>query len=282
MNALRDTVGDLLIAAEQALRAIDGARRDAELLLERVMNTERAWLYAHPEALVTPALACDFRLLVDRRREGFPLAYLMGEKEFWSMPFMVNRHTLIPRPETEHLVETALGLIRDAGPVDILDLGTGCGAIAMVVAAERPDCRMTATDISREALAVAQENARRLGFQEIEFHRTDWLSGLGARRFGLILSNPPYIDSGDPALLDTDIRFEPRIALDGGHGGLHAIRLIIAAAVRHLTDAGSLVLEHGWDQGEHVRGLLRLYGFRDIATRTDHAGLERVSWARRP
>lgn len=282
MTPQAETVRDLLATAERMLAGVEGARLDAECLLRRVIDVERSWLYAHPGAAVDPSLACDFRLLVRRRGEGCPVAYLTGEKEFWSMPFLVNRHTLIPRPETELLVESALELHRDSRSLDMLDLGTGCGAIAVALASERPDCRITASDISREALGVAQMNAQRLGCPDIEFLLADWFSGFGSRRFDVILCNPPYVDSADAALHAPGVRFEPRLALDGGHGGIQAINLIVAGAARHLPAEGLLLLEHGSDQGEHVRRLLAMGGFRNVRTLKDCAGLERISIAQCP
>lgn len=280
MSTGAETVRNLLETAERLLSGSSSARLDAEVLLQQTLRAERTWLYAHPEAPVGAAQACDFRLLINRRSEGYPVAYLTGEKEFWSLPFMVNGHTLIPRPETELLVETALHFLPGLTPADVLDLGTGCGAIAAAVASERPLWRLTATDISSEALAVARENARRLGLNAIDFVRSDWFAQLHGRAFDLVLCNPPYV-AGDDSVLAHGVRFEPRLALDGGHLGLEALRIICGSAARHLLPGGRLLLEHGAAQGQEVRRLLAQHGFLDIRTLRDTANLDRISMGRK-
>lgn len=275
-----NNVGELLREAERNLQELDTARLDAEVLLRSVLSAGREWLYAHPEHEVPPGLIRDYFALINRRREGFPLAYLIGRREFWSLDLEVNRYTLIPRPETEGLVEIALDLIRGRPNVAILDLGTGCGAIAIALAHERPDCRIIATDISREALAVARQNAQRLAIRNIEFRQSDWFSDLGFHHFGLIVCNPPYIDAADRTLAESEIRFEPRLALDGGHGGVQALNAVVNAATRYLASRGVLVLEHGCDQGANVRSLFSYRGYAVIETICDGAGLERITYGR--
>lgn len=280
MSASGTSIGELLRAAEHSLTGVESARLDAEVLLDDLLDAGREWLYAHPEQLVPEAKMRDFLALINRRREGFPVAYLTGHREFWSLDLLVTGQTLIPRPETEGAVEVALERIRGRPAARLLDLGTGCGAIALALASERPDCLAVASDISAEALAVARQNAVRCGIGNIEFRRSDWFSGLAGHRFDLIVCNPPYVDTRDRALVEGEIRFEPRLALDGGHGGMQAITTVVSSAARYLASGGSVVLEHGADQGESVRRLLANCGFTAIETVQDPAGLERVSCGR--
>jgi release factor glutamine methyltransferase len=272
------TVQALLADAVRALSDFDTARLDAEVLLQDVLKTGRAWLYAHACASVAPGPASDFRRLVASRSRGLPVAYLLGRREFWSLSMQVDGCTLIPRPETELLVETGLELLQDRRSPRVLDLGTGCGAIALAMAKERSDAGVVAADLSPEALGVAHRNAARHGLSRIDFRHSDWFSALAGERFDLILCNPPYVDSADPALAAGELRFEPRLALDGGRGGLSALRAVIAGARRHLHSGGFIVLEHGRDQAGDVGALLDLAGFTGIATRRDAAGLERASF----
>ncbi len=271
---------DLLDSAAGELQALDSARLDAEVLLGLVLDVGREYCYAHPEAEVPAAAAADFRRLISRRREGFPVAYLTGQREFWSLDLSVNQFTLIPRPETEQLVETALNLARSRRAPELLELGTGSGAVSIALARERPDARITATDLCRHALDLAQHNAARHGIGNLSLLVSDWYADLGARRFDFILSNPPYVDEQCPALWQAPLRHEPRLALDGGRGGLAALARIIAGAGRHLRADAYLLLEHGFDQGGSVRGLLRQHGFTDVETRLDAGGLERISSGR--
>jgi release factor glutamine methyltransferase len=276
------TIRALLLDAEHSLAGIDSARLDAEVLLGAVLQKPREWLHAHAEEMPPPSMTGDFQLLLSRRREGFPVAYLVGMREFWSMPIKVNRCTLIPRPETELLISMVLETSPRDEPLHALDLGTGSGAIALALARERPAWRITAADISVEALEVARENAARLAPGRVEFRQSDWLQDLGTHRFDLILCNPPYVAADDPAFTWGEIRFEPRLALDGGAGGLQALRIIIAASVRHVLPGGRLLLEHGATQGDAVRRLLLHAGYTEITTIADLAGLERVTAARLP
>lgn len=278
MNA--DSVRALLAAAESGLARSASARLDAELLLQDVLGRDRAWLHAHPEQTVEPGAAGDFRRLVAVRAGGYPIAYLLGRREFWSLPLAVNAHTLIPRPETELLVETGLRAIADRVQPRVLDLGTGSGAIALAIASERADARVLAVDVCTQALAVARANAAQLGLDAVEFRRSDWFDALGGERYDLVLCNPPYVASGDPALVHSDIRYEPRLALDGGAGGLEALGRVIAAAGRHLAAGAVLVLEHGHDQAAPVAALLHGAGFRATGSARDLAGFERVSFGR--
>jgi len=273
------TVKDLLLSGSRQLQHLDSARLDAEVLLAAATGSGREMLYSHPERRVEEGQAVDFNALINHRRLGFPVAYLTGSREFWSLEFKVNRDTLIPRPETELLVETALAHVAEDAALDILDLGTGCGAMAVALAGERPRCRVTAADISRGALDMARENAARAGVANIDFVQSDWFAGLAGRLYHLIVCNPPYVESDHAGFSGGELRFEPRLALDGGRTGLAALQQIIPAVVRHLHPGGRLLLEHGYTQGAEVRRLLRLNRYRGDLTRKDYAGLERFTLA---
>lgn len=251
---------------------------EADLLLGHVLGRGAAWLFAHGDADVAEAEAARFDALLARRRAGEPVAYLLGRRGFWTLDLEVTPATLIPRPETERLVELALERLPPEGAV--ADLGTGSGAIALAIASERPRARVVATDASADALAVAARNAAAHGLAQVEFRRGDWLTPLAGERFDLIASNPPYIAEGDPHLARGDLVHEPPAALASGVDGLDAIRRIIAGAPAHLRPGGWLLLEHGFDQGAAVRGLLAASGFRDVVTERDLEGRDRVSLGR--
>ncbi len=274
------TVAALLAEAEQRLHCSPTARLDSEVLLGEVLKAERSHLYSSPERPVTPQQQARYHYLIAERACGVPVAYLTGWREFWSLKIEVNKYTLIPRPETEHLVEVALDLIRTHGFQTIVDLGTGSGAIALAIASEHPGAQITATDISEGALHIAHRNAKRLGLTNVIFQRGDWYEALDGMRFDLILSNPPYVASDDPRLREGDLRFEPPIALLAGGEGLTAIRRIIAEAGRHLYPGGWLALEHGYDQKGVLWDLFQSSGFQDIRTISDYSGQDRVTLAR--
>jgi len=259
---------------------------DAQVLLAHVVGRDRAWVAAHAGDTLGNEFAETFAALAARRRAGEPVAYLTGMREFWGLPLAVSPAVLIPRPETETLVELALAQLPADRDVRVLDLGTGSGAIALAIAHERPRARVLATDMSSAALAIARENARRLGIANVEFVESDWYAALsGTRhelRFDLIASNPPYVAPGDPHLTQGDLRFEPAVALAPGGEGLAAIRVIIAGARQWLVPGGALALEHGYDQAEAVRALFVGAGWADVTSARDLAGIERAITARLP
>jgi release factor glutamine methyltransferase len=257
----------------------DSARRDAEILLGHCLGQRRSWLYTWPEREVPSAQAEQYRQLLADRRRGQPIAYLVGRREFWSLSLTVNHHTLIPRPETETLVDWALALPLPANAC-VLDLGTGSGAIALALASERPGWQVWGVDASEEALAVARSNAGRLQLEQVRFARSDWYQAMAGRRFHLLVSNPPYIDSLDPHLQQGDVRFEPRPALVADAAGLADLARLVRGAAAQLQPGGWLLLEHGCSQGAAVRALLQDAGFGEIATRRDLAGLERITGGR--
>ena len=254
----------------------DSARRDAEILLGHCLDRSRSWLYTWPEREVAVAQDQQYRRLLAARRHGQPIAYLVRQREFWSLPLEVDHHTLIPRPETETLVSLALALPLPAD-ARVLDLGTGSGAIALALASERPGWQVSAVDASAGALAVARRNAARLALQRVSFVQSDWYSAVAGERFHLLVANPPYIDAGDEHLVQGDVRFEPRTALVAADAGLADLARLVAGASAQLHPAGWLLLEHGCGQGEAVRDLLRVAGFGEVTTHNDLAGLERIS-----
>lgn len=262
-------------ATARLAAASDSARLDAELLLSRVLGRGRASFRAHADERVLDEAAARFDALVARRAAGEPVAYLLGEREFWSLALEVAPGVLIPRPDTETLVAAALEV--GDGVTEAADLGTGSGAVALALASERPAWRIVATDADPVALGIARRNAARLGFERVAFALGDWCAALGARRFDLIVSNPPYVRTDDPHLTRGDLRAEPRRALVAGADGLDAIRAITACAPAHLTPGGRLLLEHGHDQAEAVAALLRDAGFTGIRHWQDLAGHTRVT-----
>jgi len=282
VSAPRADIAAALRGAERALGASsDSPRLDAEVLLAHALGKPRSHLLAWPAKHLDAAAARYYTELVAARQAGQPVAYLTGEREFWSLRLEVNPATLIPRPATELLVERAGMLIERAAVDEVLELGTGCGAIALALAHRHPRLQITATDICREALGTAQRNARRLGLGSVRLVASDWFAAI-AGRFPLIVTNPPYVRSGDPHLRSGDARREPRRALDGGSDGLDALRRIVSGAGASLRPGGWLLLEHGYDQGAAVRALLQAAAFTEIATVPDLAGQPRMSQGRRP
>ena len=279
MTAPAITARGLLAAASAELGG-DESAREVELLLGHALGKDRAWLFAHADDALAVDGALRFHALLMRRAAGEPIAYIVGRREFWSLDLKVDPDVLIPRPETELLVELALARVPQNAQVDIADLGTGSGAIALAIACEHPLARVLATDASAAALAVARENAGRLGIGNVEFAQGDWCAALGGRRFELIVSNPPYIAQTDVHLQQGDLRFEPRAALASGADGLDAIRSIVTAAPSHLQPNGWLLFEHGHDQGRAARDLLAQSRFVEIFSALDLEQRERVSGGR--
>lgn len=274
-EALRRTQARLAVLphAEPAL--------EAALLLGRVLGQPRTYLIAWPERVLNSGQALALEALLRRRCGGEPVAYITGQREFWSLSLEVTSDTLIPRPETELLVECALGLIPAAAHWRVADLGTGSGAIAAALARERPGCRILATDLSAGALEVARRNFRRIGLSNVETRRASWWGAFGPwERLDLVASNPPYLAARDSHLTRGDLRREPRRALVAGADGTEALRCIVAAAKRHLKRGGWLLLEHGMAQGATVRALLKRHGFVAVTSFRDASGHRRVSRGR--
>ena len=252
------------------------AKLDAELLLAFCLGKSRSYLRTWPEKVPTEAEITHFKALLTRRAEGEPVAYLIGKQGFWNLDLDVAPHTLIPRPDTEVLVEAALELCA-ASPRNVLDLGTGTGAIALALASERPAWQVHGVDRVAEAVALAKRNAEQLKITNASFSQSTWFSALTGKRFELIVSNPPYIACDDQHLEQGDVRFEPLSALVAGTDGLDDLREIIQKAPEYLTAQGWLLLEHGFDQAPVVRTLLEARGFLNVHSRTDLGGHERVS-----
>ncbi|UXI01928.1 peptide chain release factor N(5)-glutamine methyltransferase [Photobacterium sp. TY1-4] len=255
----------------------DSPQIDAAVLLCHVLDKPRSFLLTWPEKVPEPAQQAAFDALLQRRLAGEPVAYLVGEREFWSLPLKVAPHTLIPRPDTERLVELALEKT-PAGPGAVLDLGTGTGAIALAIASERPDLTVTGIDLRPEAAALAGENGERLQIRNTRFLSGSWYSPLAAdEQFAVIVSNPPYIDAADPHLAQGDVRFEPKSALVADDQGLADIRHISEQGRQFLLPGGWLLMEHGFEQGVAVRHILQNLGYSQITTAQDYAGLDRVT-----
>jgi release factor glutamine methyltransferase len=259
----------------------NSARIDAEIILAFILKQNRTYLYTWSDREVLPEGVAHYQALIKQRAAGEPVAYLVGSQPFWSFELKVTPATLIPRPETELLVEQALALIPETEPLRVADLGTGSGAIALAIASERPAVAVVATDQSEQALHIARENAVALGVTNIEFRLGSWTEPLAAERFNLIISNPPYVEPESHYLQQGDLRFEPESALIGADAdGLGDIRHIIQFAADHLHAAGWLLLEHGAEQGSAVREVLERNDFEAIETLKDLAGLERVTIGR--
>jgi release factor glutamine methyltransferase len=264
----RDTAAPLAANATHTL--------DAELLLAHALSKTRTHLKTHPEAVPTPEQARRYADLIERRAAGEPIAYILGYRDFWTLTLSVNSSVLVPRPETELLVERALAL-GSKGPARIADLGTGSGAIALALASERPEWTITATDVSEGALRTARANAATLGLGRVTFLAGRWFEPLTGRRFDLIASNPPYVSEGDAALQDATLQHEPRIALASGPDGLSSLREIVHSAPDYLERRGWLILEHGSDQAAAVARELVGRGFGHVRSHRDLAGHERIT-----
>ncbi len=264
------------LLAEVELPDSATAQLDAELLLAHVLQKTRSYLLTWPERELSADQVAVFQRLVARRRAGEPIAYLLGEQGFWSLDLLVSADTLIPRPDTERLVELALE-VGPAGTAKVLDLGTGTGAIALALATERAQWQLTGADCMPGAVQLAERNRIRLQLPNVHFVHSDWFAALGHATFELIVSNPPYIAADDPHLSQGDVRFEPASALISGADGLDAIRHLVQQAPAHLSSDGWLLLEHGWQQAEAVRELLSQRGFAHVQSWQDLGGHQRVS-----
>lgn len=271
---MTDTIQQLLREASSTLDRVD-----VEVLLTHILNKPRSYLHAWPEYTLTATELKQFTDALNRRLSGEPVAYITGKQEFWSLPFTVNQHTLIPRPETELLVETALSLF-DTN-CSMIDLGTGSGCIALALASEQPLWRILACDRSNEALSTARFNAKQLNINSVTFVQSNWLDNIDQAEFDLVLSNPPYIANNDPHLQQGDLRFEPESALISGQDGLNDIRMIAQQAYNRLTQGGWLLLEIGYDQAEAVKTLLSDTGYSSINFQRDLAGIQRVCMAQK-
>ena len=279
MNIRQTSLQDLPVSEMSIALLLHAAARkvpvrEAEVLLAHCLDVSRAYLYAFPEQRVPSATVEAFREAVAACAAGMPVAYLVGVREFWSLPLRVTRDTLIPRPETELLVETVLEQVKGERAV-VLDCGTGAGAIALALASERPQWTLYATDCSAAALQVARGNAKELRLANVQFYQGDWCEGLPVSRFDAIVSNPPYLATEDPHL--PSLRYEPQSALVSGKDGLTAIRQLATVAPDYLSPGGMIFLEHGYDQADRVREILAASGFVNVTTTKDLAGNERMT-----
>lgn len=274
------TVASLLQRSAELQPASDSALLDTELLLCHCLNVDRTWLKTWPDHMLQDAQIAEFERLFSRRLQGEPVAFITGIQGFWTLDLCVSPHTLIPRPETELVVENALALALPAES-QVLDLGTGTGAIALALATERPEWQIVAVDVQPKAVELAEHNREINHLPNVIVLQSDWFSALAStqseRKFDLIVSNPPYIDAEDDHLLIGDVRFEPTSALVAGADGLDDLRLIIGQSSGFLRQAGWLIVEHGYNQGSMVRDLFNATGFQSVVTQTDYNGLDRVT-----
>jgi release factor glutamine methyltransferase len=268
---------DALLRDAAAQLPLPESRHEVERLLIHVLGRDRAWLFAHATDLIPADVQASFHALLQRRIAGEPIAYLIGSRNFWTLELKVTPDTLIPRPETELIVELALERLPETLPCRVADLGTGSGAIALAIASERSNARVIGTDVSTAALAIANENAHANKVRNVEFRHGSWFASVAGERFQVVVSNPPYIEEGDPHLRRGDLRFEPAGALASGIDGLDAIREITTQAPRYLLTGGWLLIEHGWKQGEAIRALLTRAGFTEVSTAKDLEERDRVT-----
>lgn len=259
------------------LKAFDTKKIDTEILLSHVLDKDRTWLYTWPEKKTSKTIAEQYYKLVDQRKSGMPIAYITSHKEFWSLDFKVTPKTLIPRPETECLIEIALKNIVPNN--HILELGTGSGIISIVLGKECQNCTITATDLSRKALNVAQENAKAHHVNNIKFIQSNWYENVKNQKFSLIISNPPYIGETEKNLMNIETKYEPKLALMSGQDGLNAIKEIIKNAKNHLHHNGKIILEHGFMQSEEIKEIFTNYAFINIQSYQDIQAQTRVTIA---
>ncbi len=276
------TVTELLLQAEQSINSSASARLDVEILFCDVMQWNRTRIYSHPEQPIPDDKSALFKSLVEQRQQGHPIAHLTGKKEFWSLELNINKDTLIPRPETELLVEVALQMIPINAAFNILDLGTGSGAIAIAIASERPNCRIVATDINTNALTMAKKNAETHQLKNIQFYLSDWYQNILPQLFDLIVSNPPYIKQGDEHLSQGDVRFESELALVAGTDGLQAINVILENAKYYLANDAYLLIEHGYDQKALIQNIFLKNYFRQVNIFQDLSKQDRVTIGQSP
>ncbi len=276
------SIATLLEQGQKKLYGSESPQIDAQVLLCHVFNIDRSYLYKYPEEIISDQKQKQFSDLVEKRVSGIPIAHLTGHREFWSLDLFVDQNTLIPRPETEHLVALANSLLTKHSIKTIADLGTGSGAIAVSIATENSDCEILATDIFEDTLKVTAKNIDQLQLKNIKLQQGHWCEALGLSSFDLIVSNPPYIADDHSCLKQGDVQYEPLLALTSGPDGLDAIREIIQETPEHLNKNGWLVLEHGYDQKQTVQKLLDSRGFRAIETLQDYANLDRVTLGQWP
>lgn len=274
------SIESALLWGREQLSKSETAALDCKVLLSHVLQRDTTWLHTWSDKILSSQQLAQFAEFIRRRAGGEPVAYITGVQEFWSLPLQCNQYTLIPRPETELLVETVLQLDLPQNAV-VLDLGTGTGAIALALASEKPDWQITAVDAVAEAVTLASENQRRLALDNVGFLQSDWFSGVVKQRFDLIVSNPPYVESDSPWLEHGDVQFEPASALTAGKDGLDDITHIIASSGEFLANGGYLLLEHGYQQGKAVRQLLTTHQFHHVHTLQDLARLDRVTVGRK-
>jgi release factor glutamine methyltransferase len=282
MNTL--SIAQCLQLAQELEFISDSARLDIELLLCHILQKNRTYLFTWPDKVLSPEQAETFQFFFSRRKSGEPIAHILGQREFWSLPLAVNNSTLIPRPDTELLVELVLELFAEDSVErqrTCLDLGTGTGAIVLAIASEKAQWQLMGVDKSADAVALAEKNRRALQFAQVQIRQSDWFSAISAQQFDVIVSNPPYIDPQDPHLDQGDVRFEPRSALIADKHGLADIELIVQQGWNYLHEQGWLLLEHGYDQGQALRDLFTARGFVQVQTRTDLGGNERVTFGRK-
>ena len=280
-SSLADVKSALGLCSEQLKDCTDNPISEARLLLSFVLDKPQSWLIAWPESTLDNSQFDTLQQLLSRRKNGEPLAYITGVRDFWSLSLKVSPDTLIPRADTEVLVETALKLIDQSPPGSILDLGTGTGAIALALASEYPNIEILATDFSHAALAIAKQNHQSLNCPNVNFLQSDWFATIPTQRFDIIVSNPPYIAENDEHLRDKGLKYEPISALTSGADGLDDIRQIISTSKDWLSEHGHIALEHGYNQASSVQTLLIEAGFIDVRSVRDYAGNERVTFARR-
>ncbi|WP_027148080.1 peptide chain release factor N(5)-glutamine methyltransferase [Methylobacter tundripaludum] len=272
-------IKSILAEATDALTLVsDSALLDAEILLCQALNQPRSHLRAWPDKPLLPEHLAAFRALLEQRQQGIPIAYITGNREFWSRDFQVSPDVLIPRPDTELLIELSLKLMPADEPVKIIDLGTGSGIIAITLAAERPHAQISATDFSLAALRIARRNADKHHINTIQFYQSNWFAGVPATQFNLIISNPPYIAEDDSHLQQGDVRFEPQTALCAAEQGLGDIKIIADAARNYLEPRGHLLIEHGYDQQQQVQSLFKDLHYDNVQTYTDLSGQPRVTY----